>query len=226
MHVGKTGGTALKEALAPHRRTGRYDLLLHDHPFSFGDAIRGDKVFCVLRDPVDRFVSAFNYRLREGRPHQFAAWTPDEAKAFEAFASADELGRALSSDDPLQIVRARSAMVSIRHVRDSYWRWFDSSEYLRGRVEDVLLVMWLPDLEIVLPRLRDVLGLPDSVRMPDRGAKANRSPERDVNALSPMAVANLRQWYGADYGLLEYCSTLPCFAGPSYESGVSPFARV
>jgi hypothetical protein len=218
MHVGKAGGTAVKEALAPHRRTGRYDLLLHDHPFSFGDALAGEKVFCILRDPVERFVSAFNYRRREGRPHQYAPWTEQEARAYTAFASADELGRALSAEDPDVLTRARSAMLSIRHVRDSYWRWFDSSEYLERRLDDVLLILWLPDLDTGLTRLLDLLGLPPTITIPGEGAKANRSPAPAEDALSPEAITNLRLWYGADYGLIEYCATLPCFAGPSYDA--------
>jgi len=226
IHVGKAGGTALKETLAAHLGESRYDIVLHTHPFSFGGALPGEKVFCVLRDPLERFVSAFNYRLREGRPYQYAPWTSDEALAYAAFATPDALGCALSSEDPRIRARAHSAMVSIRHVRDSYWRWFDSSEYMRSRIDDLLLIMWLPDLSVTLPRLLELLGLPDSINMRVDEAQANRSPEGVGRQLSDAAVRNLRLWYGADYALVDYCATLPCFAGPSYHPGAgSPTQR-
>jgi hypothetical protein len=176
LHVGKAGGTALKEALAGHRTEGRYQIILHDHPYRLGDAPVGEKVFCVLRDPVERFVSAFDYRLREGRPHQFDPWTPGETRAFTTFSTPDALGTALSDENPALRAEANAAMTAIRHVRDSYWRWFDSSEYLQTRLDDVLLVHWLPDLEGTFSRLLSTLDLPSGIAIPHDEESANRRP--------------------------------------------------
>jgi hypothetical protein len=216
LHVGKAGGTVLKEALGDHRSEGRYQIVLHDHRFTLGDTPRGEKVFCVLRDPIERFVSAFNYRLREGKPHQYDPWIPGEERAFTTFSTPDALATALSSGDPALRAEAHAAMTSIRHVRDSYWRWFDSSEYLQTRLDDVLLVQWLPDLESTFSRLLRELGLPGTIALPRDEPSANRTPDGTLRSLSGQSKANLALWYGVDYGLLDYCSSLPSFAGPSY----------
>jgi hypothetical protein len=216
LHVSKAGGTMLKELLGPHTMSGRYELVLHPHPVRFRDIPIGEKVFFVVRDPLERYVSAFNYRLREGRPHQYDPWSDAERIAFEAFQTPDALGAALSSGDADTRARARAAMIAIRHVRDSYWRWFDSLEYLGRRHDDLLLAVWLPDLTATVPQLLTLLGLPETLAVPQSEASANRSPDEAPRALGAAATANLRQWYGADDAFLDYCAGLAVFAGPSW----------
>jgi len=206
----------LKDLLGPYTMSGSYEIVLHSHPVRLRDIPLGEKVFFVVRDPLERFVSAFNYRLREGRPHQYDPWTDAERVAFAAFQSPDALGAALSSGEAETRARAMAAMIAIRHVRDSYWRWFDNLEYLERRRDDLLLAVWLPDLTATVPQLLSMLGLPAQIAAPQSEASANRSPEDAPRALGDTATANLRQWYGADDAFLDYCAALPVFAGPSW----------
>ena len=69
-----------------------------------------------IRDPLSRFVSAFNSRLREGRPRYHYPWREEERIAFAVFRTPDQLGSALSSDDPAQREQAEQAMRSIGHL--------------------------------------------------------------------------------------------------------------
>jgi hypothetical protein len=216
LHIGKTGGTALKavlESVAPG--TGPFDLITHRHDWRLPDVPAGDKVFFVVRDPVQRFVSGFNSRLREGRPRYHTPWIASEQEAFERFGSADALGRALFGDDSEQRVAAHRAMISIWHVRDSYWDWFRSREYLESRVEDLLAIVWMPDLTASFSRLCAALGLPDSTRLPTDELRAHRSPADVDRTLSDEAIANLQRWYARDYAFLDFCAGLECFVGPS-----------
>lgn len=77
VHVGKTGGTAIKQALLSHRLAYRHErnahklpagpygrIHLHKHRFRLGDVPPGDFVFFCVRDPIARFVSGF-YRDRK-----------------------------------------------------------------------------------------------------------------------------------------------------------------
>lgn len=64
VHVGKTAGTALKWALVPAAKQGRYELCLHRHADGLAAMPVGDRVFFVVRDPIDRFVSGFLSRER------------------------------------------------------------------------------------------------------------------------------------------------------------------
>jgi hypothetical protein len=219
LHIGKTGGTAMKEvfkSLDPS--LGRYEVMTHRHMARLTGIPRGDKIFFVVREPVDRFVSGFNSRLRQGRPRYFTAWTPAEEAAFGWFPTADSLGRALSSEDVEERAHAYSAMIAIRHVRDSYWDWFRSREYLESRAKDLLLIQWFPDLTATFPRLCEALGLPDSVQLPTDDIRTHRSPKDVDRTLSDLAVANLERWYGRDYAFIDLCAGLECFAGPSRSS--------
>ena len=223
LHIGKTGGTAMKHVFAQlDPSAGTYHLTVHRHVERLPRIPEGHKVFFVVRDPVDRFVSGFNSRLREGRPRYYTAWTPAERVAFSQYTSPDSLGRALFSDDPGERLRASRAMCSIRHVRDSYWDWFSSWEYLESRADDLLLIQWLPDLAATFPRLRELLGLPDTVELPSDDLNTHRSPPDVDKHLSDQARANLERWYGRDYAFIDLCAALPCFAGPSRRSIEAP----
>ena len=116
LHIGKTGGTAMKEALRPVKTAGRYELLLHGHGTRLNNIPDGEPVFFVIRDPVERYVSGFNSRLREGA-RAIPPWTPLEKVVYERYPSADSLGRALSAEDPVERGRAAAAMMSLQHVR-------------------------------------------------------------------------------------------------------------
>lgn len=219
LHIGKTGGTAMKHVFAQlDPSAGTYHLTVHKHVQRLPRIQRGHKVFFVVRDPVDRFVSGFNSRLREGKPRYFTPWTPAEQVAFGQFSSADQLGRALSSANVNERAHAYTAMSVIRHVRDSYWDWFSNWEYLESRTDDLLLIQWFPDLTETFPRLRELLGLPDTVELPSDDLNTHRSPDDLDKRLSDVARANLERWYGRDYAFIDLCATLPCFAGPSRES--------
>jgi hypothetical protein len=100
LHIGKTGGTAMKDVFASlPSGVGKYEIVVHRHSHRLPQIPRGQKVFFVVRDPVEKFVSGFNSRLREGRPRYHTPWTEAERTAFEQFQTPDMLARALSSED-------------------------------------------------------------------------------------------------------------------------------
>jgi hypothetical protein len=219
LHIGKTGGTAMKHvfnALDPS--VGTYQVTVHKHVQRLPRIQKGHKVFFVVRDPVDRFVSGFNSRLREGKPRYYTPWTEAERVAFSHYSSPDSLGRALSSEDVAERAQAYTAMSVIRHVRDSYWDWFGNWEYLESRADDILLIQWFPDLTATFPRLRQLLGLPETVVLPSDDLNTHRSPADVDKTLSDVARANLERWYGRDFAFIDLCATLDSFAGPSRES--------
>src|SRR6056297_3418392 len=67
LHIRKAGGTAIKEALKDI--AVKQNVILHPHKTRLKDIPEGEKVFFFLRNPVSRFVSGFNSRLREGENH-------------------------------------------------------------------------------------------------------------------------------------------------------------
>jgi hypothetical protein len=219
IHIGKTGGTAVKDALKPLTSSGRYQIELHSHDVDLQRIPQGDKFFFAVRDPLDRFVSGFNSRKRRGRPRYDFPWSTGEERAFNLFPNADALGSALSSDEARRRAAARDALISIKHVRDSYWQWFRDRDHLERRLDDLLLVMWFPSLDSSFAQLCELLGLPSGTALPTDSTTAHHSPQSADRSLSKRAKKNLYGWYSADVAFVEFCTNFDCFAGNADRSG-------
>ena len=211
IHIGKTGGTAIKSALAPRTTEGRYQIMLHSHEVGLRQIPSGDKVFFAVRDPLERFVSGFNSRQRQGQPRYNFPWTAGEERAFRLFSTPELLGSALSSNEGETRAAARQAMISIGHIQDSYWRWFEGLDYLQSRRDDLLLIMWFPSLDSSFARLCELLELP-GLALPNDDVTAHRNPASADRSLSDHAIDNLKGWYGSDFAFMELCATFDCFA--------------
>jgi hypothetical protein len=204
LHVGKTAGTALRSALKDVRGTADYRLIIHGHTARLDRVPAGHKfIFCV-RDPVDRYVSAFMSRQRQGEPRYSMPWSEQEAIAFSRFESPEHLALSLSDQDRSQRDAAEHAMRTIRHLSRSYWYWFSDASYFRRRSDDLLWVGRQESLDVA--GLADALGV-ERLTLPNDPTVANRRvgarPE-----LSEVAVHNLRLWYAKDYEFLDLCDQI------------------
>jgi hypothetical protein len=208
LHIPKTAGTAIKDVLHPLRTDGRYEIVLHRHRDLLSDIPRGDRFFFCVRDPIERFVSRFYSRQREGRPRYHVPWRPAEVEAFGRFTTPNELGEAIGSDDAGHREAAEAAMNGIRHLRDSYWRWFDSERTLRSRREDLLFVAFQDRLTEDFEELLRRLGLQGRGTLPVDDVRAHRNPTSLDRRLSETAVNNLRACYARDYDFIALCRQL------------------
>jgi hypothetical protein len=204
LHVGKTGGTALKAALEGHTTDGHAIVVLHGHRVTLRDVPAGDRFMFVVRDPVERFVSAFHSRRREGRPRFEIPWNDAERTAFARFATPQELAIGLRADDAETRRAAETAMRSIRHVCTSYWDWFESASYFRSRLDDLFFVARLDSLAADFDRLRTLLGL-GPVTLPEDPVTAHRAPPGLDTRLDADARDALRRWYARDYAFVSLC---------------------
>lgn len=207
LHIGKTGGSAVKEAIRPHRMAGKYIVFLHPHHVTLSDVPKGEKVVFFLRDPVARFVSGFYSRQRQGRPRYDSPWNPEEREAFATFQTPNELANALSSKDETQKEAAERAMRNIVHVKDHYWKWFRDKAYFCERMEDVLFVGMQEALDSDFAKLREILPLPSLATLPTDEVKSHRNPEGLDRDLDETALRNLRHWYQKDYEYIDLCRT-------------------
>lgn len=122
MHVGKTGGTSVNSFFHDCHKEGLRVPIVLNHNWSYQMAkIRypNAKIIVVLRDPLERIVSGFNFRLREGRPNGHP-WSDSEAIAFSHFRTADDFLAALYSDNPREISAAAFCFRNINHLRRGY----------------------------------------------------------------------------------------------------------
>lgn len=206
LHIRKTGGTAVKHALS--QTAMPHELVLHPHATRLMDIPLGEPVFFFLRDPVSRFVSGFNSRLREGRPRYHYPWTVAEREAFTRFPTPESLVLALASPSTDDRTGADDAMRAIRHVSSSFGDWLGDEAYLRSRRDDLFLIGRQERLALDFDELKGRLGLPSDLRLPDDAVEAHRTPPGVDTTLSEASIQVLRERYRNDYRLLQVCAEL------------------
>jgi hypothetical protein len=207
LHVGKTGGTALNHALLEHERASPYELVFRGHADTVADVPVGEQFMFLIRDPLSRFVSAFNSRLREGRPRYHYPWRDDERVAFANFKTPDQLGTALSSDDPARREQAEQAMRAIGHLNTYYSYWFGDEDAFRARLPDIFFIGFQERLDDDFELLKQKLALPLEVQLP-RGEAAHQSPAGFDARLGETAQVNLQRWYAGDLVFVQVCREL------------------
>jgi hypothetical protein len=203
LHVGKTGGSAVKAALRPVATAGPFRLDLHGHQFTLAQVKPDEVFFFATRDPVKRFVSAFYSRRRGGAPPSRDPWSPAERLAFERFDTANDLAERIDSED-----EARAAMDQIVHIRSHYSAWFGTPDEFLARRPSLLMVLRLEHLDDDFPHLLRKLGLEDRAALPDDRYRSHRGPEGVDRSLSDRAVANLQEWYRDDIEFVALCDEL------------------
>jgi hypothetical protein len=206
LHIGKTGGTAVKHALQPFAAS--YRIVLHPHATSLRDVPAGQRFFFFLRDPVARFVSGFNSRKRCGRPRYDYPWSAGERAAFGRFATPDDLARSLWSPDAAIAEAAAAAMRRIGFVRGSYADWLLGPDWLVSRLSDLRFIGLQESLAADFETLKRLLRLPDDCRLPDDPIEAHCAPAGSGRDLGAAAVANLRRWYANDLAFYDFCREL------------------
>jgi Sulfotransferase family len=208
LHIGKTGGTALKHVLQENADASQYQLLFRGHDVTLGDIPRGEQYMFLIRDPLTRFVSAFNGRLREDRPRYHYPWRDEERIAFAIFKTPDQLAVALSSDDREEREQAKAAMHGIGHVNTPYTFWFPDEAAFRARLSNVFFIGLQDRLDDDFELLRRKLGLPDGVAMPSDATVAHKTPAGYQSQLSDQGRANLERWYRFDVAFVRLCREL------------------
>lgn len=203
LHIGKTGGSAVKHAIKQGCPESPWRIKFHPHGVNLEDIPEGDKVVYILRDPVKRFVSGFYSRQRQGKPRYNIPWRPGERKAFEVFDTPNELAAALSSWNLGRRKQARQAMRRIQHVKSSYWKWFKNEAYFRSRSDDILFVAFQEQLADDFEILKELLGCPASASLPQDDTKAHRNPADLDKRLDDKSVRNLEKWYRRDYRFIN-----------------------
>jgi glycosyltransferase involved in cell wall biosynthesis len=208
LHIGKTGGTALKHVLAEQAPVSRYQLIFRGHDVALADLPKGERYMFLIRDPLTRFVSAFNGRLREDRPRYHYPWREEERIAFARFKTPDELAVALSSEDDEERQAAERAMRGIGHVNTPYTFWFPDESAFRARLDDLFFIGLQDRLDDDFQSLKTKLGLPPDARLPGDETAAHKSPSGTQTHLSDVGRANLERWYARDIAFLQLCRAL------------------
>ena len=205
LHIGKTGGTAIKHVLRDYQTHYNFIIYLHKHNFILRDIPKNEKFIFFVRDPVDRFISGFYSRLRQGQPKYFSPWSDGESRAFFHFKTPNELALALYSNHANIKVKAQNAMTNIQHIRDSFWNWFEDSEKFLNRAPDVFFWGSQENLNQDFELLKEKLNLPKDIGLPKENINAHKNPTDLDKFLESKAISNLKSWYKKDYEFIDIC---------------------
>jgi Sulfotransferase family len=211
IHVGKSGGTALRHGVLAVRELRGGDTLEspwgevyahRGHRRRLSDTPEGDVVVFSLRDPITRFVSGFYSRLNKGAPRHFREWSEEERQSFEWFQTPVELADALAVPRGELHDRAAFAMRNIRQLKRRLTHWTGKPNYFRQNTDKVLYIARQETLDEDWEKLKELLGFPPEIMLPRDDIAAHRtSYPRDV-AISERGRLALRQWYSEDFKVL------------------------
>ena len=210
LHLGKTGGTAMKRVLRLHvgrTKTSYGDLKLPGHSMHL-EMVPGDDyvMFCV-RDPISRFASAFYSRLTQGQPRYYYPWEPNERIAFERFPTPQALASGLASDDKQTRSAAAAAMKAIRHAAP-LTESLGTRRDLEQRLDHVIYIGAQETLASDWQQLRVLLELPETAQLPNdaiAGHQGDPTLDRTFDAEQEKA---LREWYAEDFAIVEWCNQI------------------
>jgi len=205
IHIGKTGGSAIKYVLMNYKSTPNCEIFFYGHAVGLMNIKRGDRVIFFLRDPIKRFVSAFYGRQREDKPRYYSPWSDEEKRAFKIFKTPNELALALSSNDEKLKQEAIRAMRGIAHIKNSYWDWFCNENYMLSRKRDIYFIGFQESLSSDFEKLKVKLNLPDEAKLPTDNINAHKNPQNVDKRLDAKAIENLKEWYKRDYEFIEFC---------------------
>jgi hypothetical protein len=222
IHVGKTGGTAIKEALreaglavegpesrfvqtATHVPATPYGrIVLHNHPFGLRDLPPEDFAFFFLRDPISRFVSGFSSRLRKGQPRYLIEWSAEERAVFERFPTPQSLVDGIVSDDDESRELAEWAMRHLQHVK-RYSPQIGPYNRLRAALPRIVYIGRQETLDRDWRQLKAILELPGDLALSTDPVTSHRGDSSVDRSLDARACEILRDWYAPDYRLLRMC---------------------
>lgn len=207
LHIGKTGGSAIKHALKKYKRTENYIIKLHGHDITLKDIPRGEYITFVLRDPISRFVSGFYSRKRKGMPRYYVEWDDIEKEVFGIFETPGELARALADSTSPNHSLALKAMRNIVHL-ERYQKWYIDFDYFHSRLEDIFFIGFQETLNDDFQKLLNLLKINDKVELPSDEVLAHKNPQYVDKRICESGESALREWYSDDYKFLSMCKRI------------------
>ena len=209
LHIGKNGGTAANAVIKANNKLGVGEFVnCYKHKVGLQDVADDnmcERLMFFIREPVARYISAFNSRLRMGYPRHHGEWSPREEIAFEHFKTPNQLAEALSSEDPKRRQLAHDAMIGIRHLRRAYEHYLGSVELLEQEKDRIYFIAQTetfgPDFDL----MRKLIGVSPDLELPTDDYGAHRTPEGFEKTVSELGRKNVQDYYKTDYAIYNWC---------------------
>jgi hypothetical protein len=207
LHIGKTGGSAIKSVLRDCLETRRYSVKLHGHSTSIMDIPKGEYLIFFLRDPISRFVSAFYSRQRKGQPRYNKEWSLEEKEIFENFATPNQVAVSLANEHSINHALAIKAMASVQHFKP-YSKWYIDFDYFKTRIDDILYIGFQESLDTDFSELKSILSISPDKLLPTDDLSAHRNPPNLDKSMDESGILALKYWYSDDYKFISLCKEI------------------
>jgi hypothetical protein len=203
LHVPKNGGMALRSVFDKYddHPTAPAIFIRQHHLIRLRHLPRGAGYFFAVRDPVERFFSAF-YSSEAPKPprrNRLGAAKPlarVDKVTIAGFENACDLAEALSAGGEDQL-RAEAALHAKAHFRRTHRWFFDEPERL-FETRPPLAVLRVEMLNADFERFAKGLGFTNPPEFPKDDAEAHRAAVKPRKPLSDLARRNLEEWYRED----------------------------
>jgi hypothetical protein len=212
LHIGKTGGSSVNKLINTVNKRRSAKLLRFGHKATLDSILSSNqtRISFVIRDPIDRFVSGFESRLRCGRPTYNFKWTDAEAISFSFFGTVNELAESLECDNERLVSAAQYAVRAISHLRRDYSYHLHSVDFLDKHSDRIYFVCDIRELNEQVHNIVAPSGLPEQkAKLLFQHLHAAPSKGRRPD-LSEKAVHNLKKFLEADYLIYEFCKANLC----------------
>ena len=209
LHIGKTGGTAANTALKANNKLGTGEFVAcYKHRVGLPEVASDnmcERLMFIIREPVARYISAFNSRLRMGYPRYSGTWNPKEELAFSRFKTPNSLAEALSAEDPLLRQHAQDAMGGIKHLRRAYTKYLGSVNLLEQEKDRIYFIGATEHFDDDFEIMRKFLHLSPEISLPKDDYGAHRTPEGFEKTVSELGRKNVQDYYKGDYEIYDWC---------------------
>ena len=226
IHVGKTGGSNIDLALGtsgiqnyfkihiPYRRETaeecltRLPCLARSASHQMQDPIRvaiaqsqgiqGAQFITWVRDPVQRFVSSFNWRMHiwktspEGPTRSYRHAKREKEFLLEDFTSVNDLGERLFIDP-----RAKEATETIVHLLEGPGFYFSGGEFIRKHFGSFIFVGVQEFMNEDIQRLGEIIGHRLTIRPEYKSTTTTNA------SLSKTATQNIQKLLKLDYDTIQ-----------------------
>jgi hypothetical protein len=208
MHIPKTGGSGIQELCRKLASNGEPFPCCFPHRWTFAEIHRRFpriRVALILRDPLERTISSFNSRLRQGRPTYKSLWKPAEAAAFAHFPDIRRYLDALIADDDLSLSACAYAQRHVRHLHWNYRYYFKSPEAVAEHADHLVLIGRIERTDDFIDALLAEAGLaPESVAgLYERRHEAQIRPSKVLAGYSEGDIARMRARLADEYAIYD-----------------------
>jgi hypothetical protein len=218
IHIGKTGGTTINELLKKTLKNYKHYHLKNDYKDN-------EKYVIWIRNPIHRFVSAFNHvhsavnvhsntietfdldhcivpvRLRNSKDRNYL-YSPEYDNLVKQFSSPNHLAESLTSTDTNLRNRAIELMKhEEEHLFKGLYWYLEKCNFVKNKLQNIYFVGRTEFMKEDIVKLSDILNvkLDENLKL-----RENKFVDPSMKYLSPLAIQNIKHWYHkTDYSILR-----------------------